>query len=146
MRPYRCRNNCGKSANGHRKASAFSDRTRAATVLYVVLQAIDNLKTLFTPFLPFSSQVTHELLGNEGAIAGRLEFREVEEEGGERHVVLTGDYDSWVGQWAPSKLPPNQPLPTPRPLFAKLDPENVVEDELRRMDERARGEAQVETG
>src|SRR5205807_2906338 len=57
-----------------------TDEARAATVLYVAMQCIDNLKTLLTPFLPFSSQVVHELLGNEGAIAAPLEFREIEED------------------------------------------------------------------
>src|SRR5205823_5000268 len=112
-----------------------SDRERAATVLYVALQAIDNLKTLFTPFLPFTSQLAHELLGNEGSIAGPLEFREIEEDGGRRHMVLTGDYESWVGAWGPSNLEPNRPLPPPRPLFTKLDADQVVADELRRMEE-----------
>ena len=74
-----------------------TDRERAATVLYVALRAVDSLKTLFTPFLPFSSQVLHELLGYEGWIAGPLEFRTVEEDDGSTHEVLTGDYASWVG-------------------------------------------------
>ena len=40
-----------------------TDRERAATILYVALKAIDSLKILLTPFLPFSSQRLHELLG-----------------------------------------------------------------------------------
>ena len=40
-----------------------TDRERAATVLYVGLRCIDSLKMLFTPFLPFSAQRLHELLG-----------------------------------------------------------------------------------
>src|SRR5207249_117568 len=52
-----------------------TDRERAGTVLYVALRAVDNLKTIFTPFLPFSSQVLHELLGHEATIAGPLELR-----------------------------------------------------------------------
>jgi methionyl-tRNA synthetase len=47
-----------------------SDRERAGTILYVALRAVDSLKTIFAPFLPFSSQTVHELLGYEGAIAG----------------------------------------------------------------------------
>ncbi len=71
-------------------------------------------------------------------LAGPLEFREVEEEGGERHVVLTGDYSGWVGRWEPSALAPGQALREPRPLFKKLDPEQVVADELARMEAAAR--------
>ena len=47
-----------------------SDRARAATVLYVGLRCIDSLKILFTPFLPFSAQRLHELLGYGGEIGG----------------------------------------------------------------------------
>jgi methionyl-tRNA synthetase len=109
-----------------------SDRERAGTVLYVCLRCVDSLKTLFTPFMPFSSQTLHELLGCEGSIAGPLEFRDVED-GGDTHTVLTGDYESWVGSWEPSELAPGQSLREPRPLFRKLDAEKVEAEELERM-------------
>ena len=114
------------------------DRARAGTVLYVALRAVDSLKTLFAPFLPFSSQAVHELLGYEGWLAGPLELREVGEQDGDPHEVLTGDYESSVGSWTPSELPPGQELRQPRPLFRKLDPETVVAEELARMEEAAR--------
>ena len=99
-----------------------SDRERAGTVLYVALRAIDSLKMIFTPFLPFSSQTLHELLGYEGTIAGPLELREVGGDEGDEHEVLTGEYDTWVGSWSPSELPAGQELKKPSPLFKKLDP------------------------
>jgi methionyl-tRNA synthetase len=110
-----------------------TDRDRAATVLHVALRAVDGLKTLLAPFLPFTSQVVHELLGYDGYLAGPLEIRTVAEEDGSVHEVLTGDYAGWVGAWAPSELPPGQELREPRPLFRKLDPETVVAEELERM-------------
>jgi methionyl-tRNA synthetase len=113
-----------------------SDRERAGTVLYVALRAIDSLKTIFAPFLPFSSQAVHELLGYEGTIAGPLELREVGEED-DRHEVLMGEYETWVGSWLPSELPAGQELKKPRPLFKKLDPDTVVPEELERMRRRA---------
>jgi methionyl-tRNA synthetase len=113
-----------------------TDRERAATVLFVALRAVDSLKTIFTPFLPHTSQVVHELLGYEGYIAGPLVFREVEEEGGRKHEILTGDYRSWVGTWAPSELQAGQALQEPRQLFKKLD-DSVVDEELARMREAA---------
>jgi methionyl-tRNA synthetase len=113
-----------------------TDRERAATVLFVALRAVDSLKTIFTPFLPHTSQVVHELLGYEGYIAGPLVFREVEEEDGRKHEILTGDYRSWVGSWAPSELQAGQPLQEPRQLFKKLD-DSVVDEELARMREAA---------
>ena len=108
-----------------------TDRDRAGTVLYVSLRAVDSLKTIFTPFLPHTSQQVHEMLGHDGFIAGPLEFREVDE-GGQAHQVLTGDYASWVGSWEPSDLRPGQALQEPRQLFRKLD-DSVVEEELERM-------------
>jgi methionyl-tRNA synthetase len=108
-----------------------TDEERAATVLYVALRAVDSLKTMFTPFLPFTSQRVHELLGYDGYIAGPLDFRAVDEDG-VVHTVLTGDYASWVGSWSPSELPPGQQLREPVPLFRKLD-ESVVDEELARM-------------
>ena len=111
-----------------------SDRERAATVLSTALRAIDGIKVLLTPFLPFSSQRLHELLGYDGHLAGPLELRPVVEDDGNEHVVLTGDYASWVGRWQPSELPAGQALREPEPLFVKLDPEKVVADELERME------------
>jgi len=121
-------------------ALAKSDPERAATVLYVALRCVDNLKILFTPFLPFSSQKLHELLGYDGYIAGPLQFRDHEDGDGRSHVVLTGEYESWVGTWEPSRLAPGQTLQPPQHLFTKLDPDRVVADELGRMEHAAAGE------
>ncbi len=110
-----------------------ADRERAATILYVALRAVDGLKTLLTPFLPFSAQRLHTMLGYGDVIAGPLAFESVDE-GGAEHVVLTGDYASWHGRWEPSALPAGQALCEPEPLFAKLDPERVVAEELARME------------
>jgi methionyl-tRNA synthetase len=109
-----------------------ADRERAATVLHVALQAIDNLKLLFLPFLPFSSQRLHELLGYDTVIAGEVESRRIDVEA-TPYTVLTGDYDAWAGRWEPTVLPAGQALREPQTLFVKLDPERVVADELERM-------------
>jgi methionyl-tRNA synthetase len=109
-----------------------TDRDRAATVLYVALHCVDSLKTLFAPFLPFTSQTVHELLGYDGYLAGPIESVTVTEEDGSTHDVLTGDYTTWVGSWTPSELPPGQALREPKPLFRKLPPE-TVDEELARL-------------
>ena len=109
------------------------DRERAGTILYVALRAIDSLKLMLTPFLPFSAQRLHEMLGYEDVIAGPLALESVGD-GDDEHVVLTGEYTSWSGRWEPSALPAGQALRDPKPLFAKLDPERVVADELARME------------
>jgi methionyl-tRNA synthetase len=112
-----------------------TDRTRAGTVLYSALCCIDDLKILLTPFLPFSSQRLHEALGYSGTIAGQPDFRSIAESGAS-HDVLTGDYATWTGRWAHTSLPPGQKLREPKALFKKLD-DAVVEEELKRMEERA---------
>ena len=106
-----------------------TDRERAATILFVALRCVDGLKILLTPFLPFTSQTLHELLGYDGYVAGPLEFREIAEHG-RTHEILTGEYGGWVGSWEPSALPAGQELRDPRPLFAKLDPDEVLAREL----------------
>ncbi|MEZ5101408.1 MAG: methionine--tRNA ligase [Thermoleophilia bacterium] len=115
-------------------AALKTDQARGGTILYVALRCVDGLKTLLAPVLPFSGQAVHEMLGYDGYLAGPLEFREESEPDGSSHVVLTGDYTSWVGAWEPSRLPPGQALREPRPLFRKLDPEQVVASELERME------------
>ncbi|HEX3057592.1 MAG TPA: class I tRNA ligase family protein, partial [Gaiellaceae bacterium] len=100
-----------------------TDRERAATVLYVALRCVDSLKTLLAPFLPFTSQVVHELLGHEGVLAGAPEIRAVEDRN-----ILTGEYASWVGTWTPSTLEPGRTLREPTPLFRKLPPETAAEE------------------
>jgi methionyl-tRNA synthetase len=97
------------------------DRARAATILNVSLRCVDSLKVLFAPFLPFSSQKVHELLGYDDVLAGPLEFQEVDEDGAS-HTILTGDYSAWRKGWGPTELAAGQGLREPAPLFKKLDP------------------------
>ena len=105
--------------------SIKTDRERAGTVLYVALRCVDNLKTMLTPFLPFSSQRLHNMLGYDDVIAPQPEVREVFEDGSS-HIVITGDYP--IGnRWLPSKLEPGRKLPVPQALFKRLD--DVVDEE-----------------
>jgi len=113
-----------------------TDKERAGTVLYVALRSVDALKVMLAPFLPFSSQKLHEYLGYDGTVAGAPERRTVRESDGSTHDVLTGDYTKSTGSWAPPSLPVGQKLRPPEPLFKKLDPDVVVAEELRRMEER----------
>jgi methionyl-tRNA synthetase len=132
----------GMAANGYVAAQepwklVKTDMARAATVLYTALHAIDSLKVLFAPFLPFSSQRLHEMLGYSGALSGTPHFAEVSEDG-RTHRVLTGDYSKMVGKWQPSALPGGQKLGTPAPLFKKLE-DKVVAEELARLEESVGG-------
>ena len=71
------------------------DREAAGTSIYVMLQVISGLRVLFSPYLPFSSQKLHHLLGFEGEVS--------------------------TGHWRSSEVPAGTKLPIPTPLFPKLE-------------------------
>ena len=100
--------------------SIKTDRERAGTVLYVALRCVDNLKTMLTPFLPFSSQKLHAMLGYDDVIAPQPDVREHSEDG-VAHMVITGDYGEPLDRWRPSELEPGRKLPEPQALFKRLD-------------------------
>lgn len=104
-----------------------TDGARAATSLYVALRVIDNLKTLFYPFLPFSSNELHRQLGYDGDLLGNLKI-ETFKESTRSHTALVYEPGKHSQKWAPSKLIAGQALREPKPLFKKLD-EKVAEEE-----------------
>ena len=81
------------------------DRGKAATALYAAIGAINSLKTAFYPYMPFTCQRLHGYLGYDGAI----------EDSG----------------WQFALPPPGQPIAQPEPLFKKLEPQIVEEEEAR---------------
>ncbi|MCS7252316.1 MAG: methionine--tRNA ligase [Thermoflexus sp.] len=105
------------------------DRTRAGTIIYVALRAIDSLKVLLAPFLPFSSQRVHEMLGYEGDLVGRLSVRSVKEAERE-HLALVYEVDLRI-RWEPSRLRPGQRLREIRPLFERIDEARAEEERAR---------------
>jgi methionyl-tRNA synthetase len=82
----------------------------AATTLWTAIRVINCLKLILSPYLPFSSQRLHEILGFDGR---------VEDE--------RWDFDAAVQRVEAGGL-----LRQPEPLYAKLDPD-VVDQELQRM-------------
>lgn len=82
------------------------DRQTAADALYTAITVIAGLRTMFYPFLPFSSEKLHGYLGFEGTVA----------ESG----------------WQLTVPAPGQALREPAPLFTKLD-DKVVEEETARL-------------
>ena len=82
------------------------DKQAAGRSLYGALCAIAALEVVLYPFLPFSAQRLHELLGREGRV----------EDG------------TWSVEWPE----PGTALPKPSPLFTKLD-DSVVEEMTAKM-------------
>jgi methionyl-tRNA synthetase len=107
------------------------DKEAAGTTVYVALRAIDSLKTLFAPVLPFSSQQLHEMLGHQGSIFGEQAIKEYRESE-KTHMALTFNAEALTERWEPSQLAGGQALQKPKPLFKKLD-EVIVEQELARL-------------
>jgi methionyl-tRNA synthetase len=114
-----------------------TDPARMATVLYVAAQAVSDARTLLSPFLPFSAQAVHEVMGGTGTVSPMPEIREVEDlDGGPGYPVLMGDYSS-QGRWESVPIVPGTTINAPTPVFTKLDPEAVVRDELARLEQKA---------
>lgn len=107
------------------------DKKAAGTTVYVALRAIDSLKILLAPVLPFSSQKLHQMLGYQGSVIGTQRI-ETYHESAKSHLALTFDPQSLTARWKPSDLPAGQALQEPQPLFVKLEP-SIVKEELARM-------------
>jgi methionyl-tRNA synthetase len=107
------------------------DKAQAAKTVFTALKAIDSLKILFAPFLPFSSETLHGYLGHEGRLFGTQKI-ETYHESTRAHEALTYDPAGAMGRWSPSDLKPGQALREPAPLFKKLE-QKVVEEERARL-------------
>ena len=103
------------------------DKAAAATTVYTALSAINSLKVLLAPFLPFSSEKLHALLGYEQPLFGELKIVP-RAEATREHEVLAYDGARATGRWEPSTLAAGQRLQPPVPLYKKLD-DSIVEQE-----------------
>jgi methionyl-tRNA synthetase len=108
------------------------DKSEAAKTIYTALRAIDSLKVLFAPFLPFTSDNLHQYLGYDTPLFGEQYIEEVEDSLGVHKVLRYRDTNALEPKWNPSQLEPNQVLRQPSPLFKKLE-ESVIEEERARL-------------
>ena len=114
------------------------DPDRMATVLHVALQAVDDCKTLLTPFLPSSSSRVHALLGGTGTWTGMPDLVAGEDRivagaaADSSYSVLTGDYQT-AARWESTPIEVGRPIAPPTPVFTKLDP-SIVDEELARLE------------
>ncbi len=84
------------------------DKAKAGAALWTGLAVIDCLKTLLYPYIPFSSERVHTMLGFEGTVKDA----------------------GWA--WDPAATVPGRRIGRPEPLFAKLD-EALAESETQRL-------------
>jgi methionyl-tRNA synthetase len=81
------------------------NRERCATVLYTAIAAINGIKTALYPYLPFTCQTLHLYLGQDGSVQG--------------------------GGWQITLPEAGTALRESQPLFKKLDPAIIEEEEAR---------------
>jgi methionyl-tRNA synthetase len=99
-----------------------TNTARARSVIYTGLQLVDYLKVLLCPFLPFTCQRLHEMLGYAGTLAPQPVLGEGLDPDGMARPVLTGDYET-TPRWKPTPVPIGQAVHAPSILFTKLEPE-----------------------
>lgn len=107
-----------------------TDKDAASLTVYTALKAIDSLKVMFSPFLPFTSQKLHTFFGNETPLFGEQYIEEINDSLGTHNGLKYRGVDGV--QWKPSDLKPGVKLNQPGPLFKKLD-DSVVEEERARL-------------
>lgn len=110
-----------------------TDKVEAGKTIYTALRAIDSLKVMFAPFLPFTSERLHAFLGYETPLFGEQYTETVRDALGE-HMVLRyrAGGAGEASRWEPSELRPGTKLKQPSPLFKKLE-ESVIEAERARL-------------
>lgn len=114
------------------KLKAPEQRERLATVLNTLVQAVSDLNTMMSVFLPHSSNAIDQVLGGAGDIAPMPHLVEVTDlDTDYPYPIITGDYSS-VRAWEARDVVPGTPIAKPKPVFAKLD-ESVIAEELERL-------------
>lgn len=114
------------------KLKAPEERERLATVLHTLVQAVSDLNTMMSVFLPHSSNTIDATLGGAGDIAPMPQLVEATDlDTDYPYPIITGDYTN-VRPWAPRDVVPGTPIAKPKPAFVKLD-EAIVDEELARL-------------
>lgn len=107
------------------------DKDAAGKSIFTAIRAIDSLKILFAPVLPFTCEQLHRTLGYEKPLYGEQYTDSVKDNLG-THEVLRYRQEDVCCAWQPSELVAGSPFHKPQPLFQKLDPE-VAEEEYNRL-------------
>ena len=103
------------------------DKAEAGRSIFVAMKAIDSLKILFAPFLPFTCEKLHYYMGHSKPLFGEQYTQKINDTLGD-HTALLYDPAKATGIWQPSKLAAGDPFREPQPLFKKLD-ESIIEAE-----------------
>jgi len=107
-----------------------TDKAAAGRSIFVAMKAIDSLKVLLSPFLPFTCERLHKFLGHQDQLFGVQHTQKIKDAVGE-HTALLYDGELGKGRWQPSDLKPGARFNQPEPLFKKLDESIVAEERAR---------------
>lgn len=107
------------------------DKKNAGKTIYTAIRAIDSLKILFAPVLPFTCEQLHQTLGYVKPIFGEQYTEEITDNLS-THTALRYRAGETCCSWQPSEIQGGREFHEPKPLFKKLDPE-VAEQELERL-------------
>ena len=107
-----------------------TDRDAAARSIFTAIKAIDSLKIMFAPFLPFTCEKLHQFLNYPQPIFGSQSVETCQDELS-THTVLRYNPVRDVNAWQPSQLQPGSKFEKPLPLFKKLDESIVAEERAR---------------
>ena len=108
-----------------------TDKQAAGRAVYTAMRAINSLKILFAPFIPFTSEKLHQYLGNTQPLFGSQSIVSETDSLG-THTILRYNPENTSEKWLPSKLEAGQLFNKPLPLFKKLD-SSIVEEERSRL-------------
>ena len=106
------------------------DKVEAGKTIYTALKAIDSLKVLFAPILPFTSEQLNSFFGHKRPLFGESYTEEISDSLGTHKGLRYRGAES--AHWKPSELEPGAVLNQPAPLFKKLE-ESVIEEERARL-------------
>lgn len=106
------------------------DKAAAGRAIFTAIKAIDSLKILLAPVLPYTCQRLHEYLGYSTELFGSQRIKTLQDQVGE-HNVVRYDPRNATGVWQPSQIQPGTPLQKPEPLFKKLDASIIAEERNR---------------
>ena len=107
------------------------DKAAAGTTIFVAIRAIDSLKTMLAPIIPFSSEAIHRMLSYDDPLFGEQYTEEISDNLGQ-HTALRYKAGSASGIWQPSQLEGGRAINEPKALFTKLEKE-VAEAERARL-------------
>ncbi|MDR2453987.1 MAG: methionine--tRNA ligase [Bifidobacteriaceae bacterium] len=112
-------------------------RSRMGEILHVAAQAVSDCNTLLAPFLPHSAREVDRALGFARPFGDEPVIEEVRDldDPSRGYPIITGDYGRTSGRGAPAwqreAIPAGQAVPAPSPIFAKLDPSAVAQENAR---------------